>query len=1513
MATSNDVQTKILEIEIRYEAAMQKLGKYRSEIEQTKQAMSQLKQAHKNGSLSEGEYQSSMAACEQQIKSNRQSIATLSRQVQNQIKAEKEQIGSLNQLRAQLSKATHDYDSMSRAERESAKGQELKKKINDITAELKTAEYETDRFYRNVGNYKDAVSGLGKIEQKAKSVSRVFLGMVGITSFSAMGKQLKEVGSAYADQMAKVQAVTNANAVEFAQMSKEVERLGSTTRFTAQEAGEAMENLTRNGLSAVAATGTLEGTLHLAQANAIELAEAADIVTGQMNAFHLSVSDVTRINDVLSYTCANSATDIKLLNEALKNTAPIAYTAGVSIEETCAALATLADNNIKGADSGTILKQAFNGMITSTAKSKAAYEALGIQMDISTVKADGFIGSLQKIMDAGPSVQQLSDIFGRRAVPGVLALTNSMDLLNEKFTMITENAAGTADRMFEQSYSKFTVAADSMKSAWEGLMIAIWQGQNDDLRNKFVAEGNKVDQEYAPKIESLKAKVAELNAEFAKDPANEAIGEELLKYSTEMRTAMQEYQTAKEELSAQFEKQMAEEANGGIAGGLQGTIEDLTEAFQWIRANINELATLIMSVIAAISLKSLISHVKTSAESMKTNMITNAQAATAKVNQLAQQEAQQRAQVERLKVQYAQAADAERKLLGDKLIVQQAQLAETEKALAKAKTTEIATMEKAAAVSTATGWKGAMQSASLAVKGFVNASKVALKSFALTAILTLAIELIMKLWDALNSGEGIVGRIGSSIKGFIQNAINVLGKAIVGVINYFIDFYNQSILVRGAIALIGGVFKAVWTILKAGISAIGNSFKLLIDIVSGVANALKGLFSLNWSAAVDGVKQVGTAVTNFYKNQVDVAKNAGQEIADEFVNSFRDMNEQVEKIEWKSPTAEAAPQVGGGGKTGGGGGSTDDDIPEVDGGSGSGSGGKGDKNKDKKAEQERLKRAKLEEEALANLQNELYKIEEDGAEKRRQAVEAQYNKRIDKLKIQLNTEKNLTEKARQAINDLITVLEKEKTRDLEKLSQEERKKVLEEQIKINESKLQLIRKGTGAELSAKLKVLERERDEQIKNAQKNIKDENERNAEILKITQNFEQLRLSLISNAQDTELGLRLANLDKKHEIAVREAEDAIAVEREKIRKLREVSQEEYDAMSVEDKARYDLQLNEATQALAMKEETLKVLNDQYARDTRVVQEEIDAQTLAQQKQFLQDRIAEMQNDETERLQLLRNGGTMTNDEYNQQLQHRLEQIGGFNGQKLALELQATEDEYNAILERGQLSTQTEEEYNREVQQKRQANLAAKKAIDDAYVKQEQAKYQAMKAVTSSLTGLLDTLGESNKAFAVMSKVITLAQIAIDTGKAISAGVASAAEVPFPGNIAAIATTVATVLANVATAISTVKSAKFAEGGKVTGPGTGTSDSIPAMLSNGEFVMTAEATRIYEPLLVAMNNIGRGVPMQVMSPNREAMMSESLTESFTAAAQEITPVVSVVEINDVQNRVKTIENLDNF
>ena len=323
--------------------------------------------------------------------------------------------------------------------------------------------------------------------------------------------------------------------------------------------------------------------------------------------------------------------------------------------------------------------------------------------------------------------------------------------------------------------------------------------------------------------------------------------------------------------------------------------------------------------------------------------------------------------------------------------------------------------------------------------------------------------------------------------------------------------------------------------------------------------------------------------------------------------------------------------------------------------------------------------------------------------------------------------------------------------------------------------------------------------------------------------------------------------------------------------------------------------------------------LEEQYRKRMAEIADEYDKLELERQKAALQAEIDNMQLAEDERQLRLKNGHEMSDQEYESWRQKGLESLDEHERAILLKQEEAAQQELEALQARGQLSTQTTEEFEAEILAAKQRSAQAQANTNQAIIKNEQAKAQAMKAVTSSLTGLLDTLGESNAAFAKMSKIITLAQIAIDTGKALSAGIASASAVPFPGNLVAIATTVATVLANIATAISTVKSAKFAQGGKVNGPGTGTSDSIPAMLSNGEFVMTAQATRMFEPVLTAMNNIGRGVPMQVSSSYKEVETAETLTNSFETAAKEIRPVVSVVEITEAAERVEMIESLDNF
>ena len=140
-----------------------------------------------------------------------------------------------------------------------------------------------------------------------------------------------------------------------------------------------------------------------------------------------------------------------------------------------------------------------------------------------------------------------------------------------------------------------------------------------------------------------------------------------------------------------------------------------------------------------------------------------------------------------------------------------------------------------------------------------------------------------------------------------------------------------------------------------------------------------------------------------------------------------------------------------------------------------------------------------------------------------------------------------------------------------------------------------------------------------------------------------------------------------------------------------------------------------------------------------------------------------------------------------------------------------------------------------------------------------------AISGFLGTLSDAIEAAGENNKGMAQLAKVLAIAEIAIAQGVAIAKAVETATKssATWIDMLAAIGTVVASVTAVMATATKSVKSAKFAEGGLVSGPGSGTSDSIPARLSNGESVLTARATEMFAPILSSFNMMGGGVSYQ--------------------------------------------------
>ena len=423
-------------------------------------------------------------------------------------------------------------------------------------------------------------------------------------------------------------------------------------------------------------------------------------------------------------------------------------------------------------------------------------------------------------------------------------------------------------------------------------------------------------------------------------------------------------------------------------------------------------------------------------------------------------------------------------------------------------------------------------------------------------------------------------------------------------------------------------------------------------------------------------------------------------------------------------------------------------------------------------------------EAVRAAEDAMLALVKDKREQARKEIELTYSRQIEDLRARLKTESDLTVKARQAINDQIKALEQQKAAELQKLSEEELQKEIDNRTKLISLQLEAVKKGSEQEYQLRMQQLLSQRDAEL--ADKEL----------------TEQMKLAIVDK------------YDKQM--------DDLILQREQ-----EISEKQQEAVR-----------------LRMENEIMQ-LQQSGASELEILQEQA-----------------------SQKLELL-----------------------------------------NSIQ---QQEGESEQEFLNRKLQANQEYIDAKKAIADKEVEIEQVKFQAIETITSGLSSAFETLGENNKTFAILSKTLALAEIAINTGKALAAGIAQAQSVPFPANLAAIATTVATILSNIAVATKTVKSAKFATGGLVTGPGTGTSDSIPAQLSNGESVMTARATSMFAPLLSSFNQMGGGVPINVTQTSSQALGEDMLARAVAKGVQSMRPVVSVEEITSVSNRVKVLENLGN-
>lgn len=1105
-------EEQILGIKVRYEDAIYGIMQYKEKLADLSAAQKQLKKDFEDGKIGGEEFKTTIAAMDEQAKAHKATIRELSKEVQNNIKVERDQEGSLKSLRAQLSNATRDYDAMSKAERNGAKGQELKKHINEITNELKEAEEGTQRFYRNVGNYEEAIkSALGVNSNFANSIMQMSSGGKGLSGiFDGAIGSAKAFGSTLMAFMTNPVFLSLAGiagaGVAFKWFFDYNKGIEESTRLTKEFLG-----LTGDNLKAM--RDEIQATADTYGKDYKEVLEAVDVLTSQYG-----------------YDAGQA---LKIINEGFQSGADLNGDMIAKIKQYAPAFH---DASIGGKELVATIQQTRSGIFSDDGLAL-------IQMGSKKIRemSDKTAAALEGIGISSKKVQQ--DL-----VNGSMSTMDVIKMVSTRLKEVPQNSKEVGE-VLKDVFGK--------------------QGANAGLKMIEQLDTMNVD------LEKLK----DTTGEYGK--------------------SMDEQREANEELN----KTLA-------------AMFDMSD------------------------------------------------------------------------------------------------------------------------------------------KGF---------------------------------GEMLI-----QVKTLTIQGITKLLKGVIEVINYFIDLYNESMLVRAGVQAIVVNFKSAWNVIKLVFNLIIDSAKSAGRQLKGLAQIVEGIVTLSFDKIKEGFSTIGGGFVKTFKEGFGDIKAFGKEQANTYLDAFNSTikNKKVAHIDLSKYSGEDKQP----------------DHMNTNGssewkGKGKGDGGK-KKKKEKKAKSSKAKgmtaeqMAKKEMDEIRKAEDLLAQLVEQTAEQRRKAIEVQYDRQIEDLKVRLATEKGLTETAKKAITSQILALEKIKEKKLSEF-----------------------------DLTVKDEAIKRE--------------------------QTYIQNMLSSIEKGSKEEYDLKVKNIENARQLEIDAINQMVLTEEEKAKQL-------------------------------------KAVNAKYYKEEEEAHKEYNNKVLEEQKKAIEDRY---------KAKIL-----------------EAEISGMESGQGSELEvLQLQADEKQALLESAQQREgETIEAFNLRKLEMQKDYLSAKKALEHKEVDMGNEKWEAIAAAAGAGSQLLDELGEHSKALTRASKVLALAQIAINTGVAISAGIKQSQEAgPFPANLAAIATTVATILSGITSAIKTVKSAKFARGGDVVGPGTDTSDSIPAHLSNGESVLTAPATRMFAPALSAFNQIGGGVPIMGQGGHSQQIGEEFLARAVARGmAMMPRPVVSVEEINSTNNRVEVIERL---
>ena len=290
------------------------------------------------------------------------------------------------------------------------------------------------------------------------------------------------VGMTFDASMSQVAATMGTTVDQISNLTKVAKEMGSTTKFTATQAADALNYLALAGYDANKAAEVLPSVLNLAAAGGMDLAYASDLVTDAMASLNLEANkqNVDDFGNKLAMAASKANANVSQLGEAILTVGGTAANLKGGTTELTTALGLLANVGIKSAEGGTHLRNIILALQSPTDDAAKKMQALGLQVYDAQGNMRGLdeiLGDLNAAMQGMTQGQKdsiINQLFNKTDLAAVNGLLAAQGEQWDTLAAQIDAADGAMSQMAETQIDNLQGAMTILSSAFEGLQLAVY-------------------------------------------------------------------------------------------------------------------------------------------------------------------------------------------------------------------------------------------------------------------------------------------------------------------------------------------------------------------------------------------------------------------------------------------------------------------------------------------------------------------------------------------------------------------------------------------------------------------------------------------------------------------------------------------------------------------------------------------------------------------------------------------------------------------------------------------------------------------------------------------------------------------------------------------------------------------------------------------------------------------------------------------------------------------------------